>query len=579
MEEGGGGDPAQLAALRASLKDQPEDLVLAFPKGDGDEALVPMHKALGMACSDFIKSRLTGKWQVKEDELDGQPVPRFDVPVGAELGQIPENGLLKLVNFWYEGTLQLSKDEDQGITDALDVFIAGDFMQVWRGVSDLCKKHLLKCASVHTWQRLCLVEEDARFDAISKEVVKGALKYAAWNFIPVTSNPSWPGARVKHVVSLFKDPYLNELEDRVLEAALVWMSRNHDASAEDVYAILEAVRLPQVSLKRMGDLKALSVVQASAECQGLLAEAAAWSESSSGGRLWGPRGHRSLIVVGEVWAQRYDVSTNTWVEVDPLVGAWRPSAAATSLGGVVYLAGGVGVGAARGNRSAQVTCFDPAADGAGAWAEVAPMGTARSSAAAAALNGLLYVAGGYDDDDGELRTVERYDPVSNTWEAVASMTSNRYLHQLVALGGFLYAIGGFGRKAGATAERYDPATNTWTPIASMACPRYRFAAAAMGGFLYVTGGLAPGSKLWSCERYDPASNTWSRIADLPVPRFSHALACLRGSLYAVGGSAGENGTTPPWRYDDATNTWVLVRLASGSAEMKGFGVENGWAAV
>ena len=191
-----------------------------------------------------------------------------------------------------------------------------------------------------------------------------------------------------------------------------------------------------------------------------------------------------------------------------------------------------------------VKCFHPAAaGGAGAWAALAPMGTAREYAAAASLNGSLYVAGGYDSSYRSSRVVERYSPASDSWEAVASMASARYAHQLVALGGFLFAIGG-SRAGGhlATAERYDPATNTWTPIASMASARNQFAAAAMGGFLYVTGGVegpldGPHVVLRRCERYDPASNTWSRIADLPEPRYSHALAYLGGSLYAVGGRA------------------------------------------
>ena len=249
----------------------------------------------------------------------------------------------------------------------------------------------------------------------------------------------------------------------------------------------------------------------------------------------------------------------------------------------MYLAGGFGGGA----FSAQVTCFDPAAaNGAGAWAAVAPMGVPRVSAKAASLNGLLFVAGGYDDDGVELRSVERYSPASDTWEAVASMTLARHRHQLVALGGFLYAIGGWSRGARvATAECYDPAANTWAPIASMASARSSFAAAAMGGFLYVTGGVGgpaggPRVVLRRCERYDPASNTWSRIADLPEPRRGHALACLDGSLYAVGGRAVDGGppsTFPPWRYDATADAWVEVPLAAGSAAMRV--CDGEWAAL
>jgi kelch-like protein 17 (actinfilin) len=307
-----------------------------------------------------------------------------------------------------------------------------------------------------------------------------------------------------------------------------------------------------------------------------------WAPSSAaeaGDRRWGPRGaFRSLVVVHEGGAQRYDAATSCWTDLPPLL-RWRNGLAAASLGGRVFFAGGM---MADGVASAEVTCFDPAAaGGAGASAVVAPMGTARNFAAGASLNGLLYVAGGYGDDDEEVdfyRSVERYSPASDTWEAAASMTSVRSDHQLVALGSFLYAIGG--RNGGArmaTAERYDPAANTWTPIASMASARSHFAAAAMGGFLYVTGGVegpngGPYVVLRRCERYDPAANAWSSIADLPEPRWLHALACLDGSLYAVGGNCdfvGPASTFPPWRFDATADAWAEVPLAAGSTIMSG----------
>ena len=216
------------------------------------------------------------------------------------------------------------------------------------------------------------------------------------------------------------------------------------------------------------------------------------------------------------------------------------------------------------------------------------MGTARRMAAAASLNGALYVTGGSNAAHQELSVVERYSPATNTWEPVASMTSRRDCHQLVPMGGALYAIGGYdvGQRV-ATAERYDPAANTWTAIASMATGRTEFAAAAMGGALYVTGGVeGPGAGphvvLSRCERYDPVSNAWSRIADLLEPRFRHALPCLGGSLYAVGGQAAWSGfasTSPPWRFDPVANVWVVAPHAAVSTAMKGFGGLSGWAAL
>jgi len=130
------------------------------------------------------------------------------------------------------------------------------------------------------------------------------------------------------------------------------------------------VRLPQVSGAALARLRLHALVAGSAACEGLLAEAAAWAPAGvgeAGGRLWGPRAaHRSLVVVGVGRAQRYDAATSRWAELPAPIGA-HVCAAAASLGGRVYLAGGHMGGA----WSAQVACFDPAAaNGAGAWAAV-----------------------------------------------------------------------------------------------------------------------------------------------------------------------------------------------------------------
>jgi N-acetylneuraminic acid mutarotase len=51
------------------------------------------------------------------------------------------------------------------------------------------------------------------------------------------------------------------------------------------------------------------------------------------------------------------------------------------------------------------------------------MSTARSAQAAAAVDGKLYVMGGYDGQN-RLSSVERYDPAKNEWVAMASMALN-----------------------------------------------------------------------------------------------------------------------------------------------------------
>ena len=74
-----------------------------------------------------------------------------------------------------------------------------------------------------------------------------------------------------------------------------------------------------------------------------------------------------------------------------------------------------------GNLSS-VERYDPAV---GAWEAVAPMAAARSAPAVAALEGKLYAAGGSDNNGVRLSSVERYDPATNAWEAVTPMAAAR----------------------------------------------------------------------------------------------------------------------------------------------------------
>jgi len=41
------------------------------------------------------------------------------------------------------------------------------------------------------------------------------------------------------------------------------------------------------------------------------------------------------------------------------------------------------------------------------------------------LDGKLYAVGSYHDDDGDLTSVERYEPALEVWEAVAPMGTAR----------------------------------------------------------------------------------------------------------------------------------------------------------
>jgi hypothetical protein len=72
-------------------------------------------------------------------------------------------------------------------------------------------------------------------------------------------------------------------------------------------------------------------------------------------------------------------------------------------------------------------------------------------------SGLIYLAGGLNELNVELNSVDCYNPVIKQWTTVASMKTKRAYFGLVVLNDHLYAVGGWNEHDGALAnvEKYS----------------------------------------------------------------------------------------------------------------------------
>ena len=176
--------------------------------------------------------------------------------------------------------------------------------------------------------------------------------------------------------------------------------------------------------------------------------------------------------------------------------------------------------------------------GGATWSTLRALPDARQETAVVALDGKVYVIGGFDAGRRIVATVERYDPASNTWEAVAPLPETLHHVNAAVVDGKIYVVGalrgGTFVAAGVTYV-YDPVGNAWTTGTGMPAGTERGSSmtAAIGGKIYVAGGLRGGASVADFSVYDVAADAWSALPR--CPRATTGSAWPAGAFYAIAG--------------------------------------------
>ncbi|MFZ2412506.1 MAG: kelch repeat-containing protein, partial [Candidatus Methanoperedens sp.] len=182
--------------------------------------------------------------------------------------------------------------------------------------------------------------------------------------------------------------------------------------------------------------------------------------------------------------------------------------------------------------------YNPASN---TWSTGADMPILSGCSVAGVINRKLYVLTACDGYSGFRKYLHVYDPDSNIWTAKASPPNIHAYAGGGVINGKFYIIGGFdGSNNIATLDVYDPATDTWVTMASMPTARQSLASGVIDGKLYAVGGFDGTNRLATLEVYDPLTNTWTTKASMTTARNSLSADVIAGNLYAVGGSDGKN---------------------------------------
>ena len=211
--------------------------------------------------------------------------------------------------------------------------------------------------------------------------------------------------------------------------------------------------------------------------------------------------------------QVYDPVTNLWA-AGPALPGLRFASAAALLNSRLHLVGGWNGSNGASASLASQAVFDLASQ---TWTAGPPLATARNAAAAAVVDGRMYVVGGRSPgiratDQQSLASVEVYSSVSGQWTAGAALPQARASLAAVALAGRVYALGGesSGGAVSDAVTRYDPATQAWTALPAMPYRSHGLGAVVVGGAIYVMGGFgaasdAVGSESAAVYRYVPVN--------------------------------------------------------------------------
>lgn len=164
---------------------------------------------------------------------------------------------------------------------------------------------------------------------------------------------------------------------------------------------------------------------------------------------------------------------------------------------------------------------------------------------------VLFIGGGADGVVASYgqKSIDRYDPGTQTWTQLNQMSSARVSHTATTLlNGKILIAGGADDVQGepiATAELYDPATNVLTPVGNLASPRALHNASLLpDGRVLLTGGTTSFANpsdivthsLKTTEIFNPATNTFSAGPNMAEPRVGHTMTTLNnGKILIAGG--------------------------------------------
>jgi N-acetylneuraminic acid mutarotase len=166
-----------------------------------------------------------------------------------------------------------------------------------------------------------------------------------------------------------------------------------------------------------------------------------------------------------------------------------------------------------------------------------PLDTVRQEHGVSALDGEIYVVGGYTPQATD--SVRAYDPTTMMWRDAPDFPGPLNHGNVASANGKLYVLGFFigGDQTTASAQSYSFDGTSWVEVEPLPVDTQRAAAcvAALGNAIYVFGGRHASRSVATASVYDAVDDSWTPLPDMPAPREHCVAGAIAGKIYIAGG--------------------------------------------
>ena len=224
---------------------------------------------------------------------------------------------------------------------------------------------------------------------------KASKRFMNDNFKAVANSDEILKLDAKQLKSLIESDDLNIDDEHVLlELIMKWVSHDPENNRMWLSSLLPAVKLPFVDPRKLKEMSKHHLVEGDIFVQDIIEEAMT-CHSECAGIAMRPSCASWLYVLGgeksfmkETRSMEYfDCKETEWVLNTTKMSGCRVSCSVLVLKNILYVIGGC----KRGEKLSTVQCYDPQSN---CWRNVAHLNKCKGDVKAAALNGMIFVAGG-----------------------------------------------------------------------------------------------------------------------------------------------------------------------------------------